>query len=78
MPIVCASLDTLPIEIEPVSASRLWKPTFTLARQHGLPVYDATYLEPVVRMRLPLATLDRTLAAAAPAEVEMSAIDTDL
>ncbi len=63
--VVCASLDTLPIEIEPVSTSRLWGSTLTLARQHALSVYNATYLELALRMRQPLATLDRALTAAA-------------
>ena len=65
LPVVCASLDTLPIEIQPVSTSRLWGSTLTLARQHALSAYDATYLELALRMRLPLATPDRALAAAA-------------
>lgn len=36
----------------------------TLARQHRLTVYDATYLELALRERLPLATLDASLAEA--------------
>ena len=39
-----------------------------LARQHRLTVYDAAYLELARREHLPLATLDRRLAAAARAE----------
>jgi len=39
-----------------------------LARRHRLTVYDAAYLELAVRMGLPLATLDKALAAAARAE----------
>ena len=38
-----------------------------LARQHNLTVYDAAYLEVAFRRGLPLATLDRRLAAAATA-----------
>ena len=64
-PHICTSLDALPIEVEPVSVSRVWGPVLTLAHQHGLSVYDATYLELALRMRLPLATLDRALATAA-------------
>ena len=37
----------------------------TLARDHRLTVYDAAYLELATRAGLPLATLDRSLAAAA-------------
>lgn len=40
----------------------------TLARRHGLTFYDATYLELAQREEIPLATLDRALTAAAPAE----------
>lgn len=42
--------------------------TLTLARKHGLTVYDACYLDLARRMRLPLATLDKPLARAASAE----------
>lgn len=38
---------------------------FTLARRHRLTFYDAAYLELAQRERLPLATLDNALAAAA-------------
>src|SRR6266550_7181949 len=40
----------------------------TLARRHGLTVYDAAYLELAQRGALPLATLDQALASAARAE----------
>ena len=66
-PVVCASLEALPIEIDPVSVSRVWGPALALADQHSLSVYDAMYLELALRLRLPLATLDRALAAAAQA-----------
>jgi len=39
-----------------------------LSRLHGLTVYDACYLEIAQRHAMPLATLDRKLAAAAVAE----------
>ena len=38
-----------------------------LARQHGLSVYDAAYLEVASRRGLPLATLDQLLSTAAAA-----------
>ncbi len=41
---------------------------FAFARRHSLTVYDAAYLEVAFRRSLPLATLDRKLAAAAAAE----------
>lgn len=39
----------------------------TLAREHGLTAYDATYLETTKRRNAPLATLDNALQAAAVA-----------
>ena len=62
-----ASLHALPIEIEPVSTLRVWETALSLADRFNLSVYDATYLELAIRMRLPLATLDKALAAAATA-----------
>ena len=64
-----ADLARLPIAVDPLpdSASVL-----ALAREHDLMVYDAAYLE--LAVRLPLATLDRALIAAAPtARVELLA-----
>lgn len=66
-PRICASLEALPIEIEPVSTPRVWGQALALAERHDLSVYDAIYLELALRMKLPLATLDRALAAAARA-----------
>ena len=66
-PLLRASLEALPIEVDPVSVSRVWGPALELANAHGISVYDAMYLELAVRLRLPLATLDRTLGEAARA-----------
>ena len=63
-PAVCANLEALPIEIDPVSPSRVWGATLDLARQHNLSAYDAMYLELAVRLQIPLATLDRNLRVA--------------
>jgi predicted nucleic acid-binding protein len=52
------SIDRLPAEED----------IFTLARRHRLTVYDSAYLELAVRRGLPLATLDKKLAAAAKSE----------
>ena len=41
---------------------------YTLALQHQLTTYDATYLELAKRRKLPLATLDKALRAAAKKE----------
>lgn len=62
---ICSSLEALPIEVEPVSTSRVWGKVVALADRHNLSVYDATYLELALRMRMPLATLDRALITAA-------------
>ncbi len=42
--------------------------TFRLARERNLTFYDASYLALALRRRVPLATLDRALIAAARAE----------
>lgn len=59
-----SDLDQLPIHIdrEPVGDV-----VMALARKHALSVYDAVYLELASRLASPIATLDRTLAAAAHA-----------
>ena len=48
-----------------MSASRTWSAALELADTQALSVYDAMYLELAVRMRMPLATLDRALLEAA-------------
>ena len=63
-PLLRASLETLPIEVDPLSAARVWGPALELAKVHGIFVHDAMYLEVAVRLRLPLATLDRALGTA--------------
>ena len=61
------SLDALPIAVDPVSPARVWSAVLELADDRRIAVYDAMYLELALRMRLPLATLDGRLAAAARA-----------
>jgi len=60
-----ARLSVLPISIEarPDDTAAL-----NLARRYRLTFYDAVYLELAVRRKLPLASLDRDLIAAAMAE----------
>ncbi len=58
------SLGALPIVIDPVSTSRIWDEVLDVAQTHRLSAHDAMYLELAIRMQLPLATLDRSLAAA--------------
>ena len=66
-PLLCASLEALPIEVDPISEPRVWGPALGLAHEHGISVYDAMYLELAMRLRLPLATLDRALGTAGSA-----------
>ena len=66
-PEIRANLEALPIEIDPVTTSRVWGVSLDLAQTHRISVYDAMYLELAVRLQLPLASLDRALLAAARA-----------
>ena len=58
-------LQALPINIDPVSTDRVWGVVIELADAYRISAYDAVYLELALRLRLPLATLDQALAAAA-------------
>ncbi len=60
-----AMLDALPIVGDTESTGRAWRETRLLAESERLTVYDAAYLELAMRRRLPLATLDGDLRAAA-------------
>jgi predicted nucleic acid-binding protein len=60
-------LQDLPIRLDTETAERAWNVTATLAAQHRLTLYDASYLELAWRTRLPLATLDKELRTAASA-----------
>lgn len=55
----------LPIEIDDTPVTEIVDGVLSLARRFKLSAYDATYLELALRLGLPLATLDRTLKAAA-------------
>lgn len=58
----------LPVLIDPETQRLGWTVISRLASDHGLTVYDASYLELALRSRLPLATFDKALAAAARRE----------
>ncbi len=60
-------LRGLPISLDGETAGQAWTATIELADRFGLSVYDATYLEVAQRRRLPLASTDRALRAAAAA-----------
>jgi len=57
----------LPVTVDEETAARAWADTLNLARAHDLTAYDAAYLEPALRLGLPLATLDDKLKAACAA-----------
>jgi predicted nucleic acid-binding protein len=60
-------LRDLPIVLDLDTANRVWEATVSLAERFKLTVYDAAYLEVAQRRRLPLASLDQALIAAATA-----------
>src|SRR5207245_10400690 len=60
-------LRALPITVDGETAIQAWTTTVGLAERFALSAYDAAYLELAQRHRLPLATLDRDLRAAATA-----------
>lgn len=58
-------LESLPISVEASLERRLLDDVLPLARETGLTVYDASYLELAGRIGLPLATLETNLQHAA-------------
>lgn len=62
--VALAFLENLQLVHDSEGATRL-RQAIELADRHELTVYDALYLELAQRTRLPLATLDKKLAAAA-------------
>ncbi|MBU2743233.1 MULTISPECIES: type II toxin-antitoxin system VapC family toxin [Acidithiobacillus] len=58
-------LRLLPEAIDHQTDAAAWSATLDLADEHGLTIYDAAYLELALRKKLPLATLDKQLLAAA-------------
>ena len=63
-PRIARNFEALPIVVDPVSTSRMWREVLDIAHRHRLSAHDAAYLELALRMRLPLATLDSALAVA--------------
>jgi len=63
-----SSLAMLPVKVDAEADRQAWSDTLHLAERHGLTVYDAAYLGIASRRKIPLATLDRQLRAAAGAE----------
>jgi len=63
-----SNLAWLPIKVDARAEPEAWLGALVIAERHGLTVYDASYLEIAVRRKIPLATLDRQLRAAAEEE----------
>lgn len=58
-------LQRLRVEVDATAYEDQWSAALPLARSSDLSAYDASYLELALRRRLPLATRDRKLVAAA-------------
>ena len=58
-------LESLPIRLSDPRHHSLWSNAVVVARQHGLSVYDGTYLDLAMREGMPLATRDKALRRAA-------------
>ena len=63
-----SDLALLPVGTDVETEKHAWGATLRLSERHQLTVYDAAYLELAQRRRLPLATLDEELRAAAKRE----------
>jgi predicted nucleic acid-binding protein len=61
-------ITDLNIAVEDTQTATIWVDVFGLSQRHALSVYDAGYLELALRMKFPLATLDKALADAAMRE----------
>ena len=57
--------SSLPITVEQETPERMLKEIVSLARAHELSTYDASYLDLAMRLGLPFATQDASLARAA-------------
>lgn len=62
---IILDIGALPITVEHESSERIFGEVFTLARNHQLSTYDASYLDLALRKGLPLATQDKALIRAA-------------
>ena len=58
-------LGGLPISVEQEPPDRMLKEILSLAREHALSTYDASYLDLAIRLDLPISTQDISLANAA-------------
>lgn len=60
-----AALEKLQLDVDPLTFRSAWRATSRLAEANRLTLYDASYLELALRLRLPLATFDADLLNAA-------------
>ncbi len=60
-----AMLAALPMQTEPETPQRAMGQILSLAREHKLSTYDASYLDLAMREGVPIATLDQRLRRAA-------------
>jgi predicted nucleic acid-binding protein len=60
-----AALQRMPLRLDTETNTHIWGRTYELAKDEGLTVYDATYLELAIRREAQLATLDDALVQAA-------------
>ena len=58
-------LEALPIRVSEPNSRHLWSNAVTVAREHGLSVYDASYLDLAMQEGIALATRDKALIRAA-------------
>ncbi len=65
--VLAGFLRDLPVSLDQHTSDEAWEGALALALRWRLTVYDAAYLELAQRRRLPLATVDRDLVAAARA-----------
>jgi predicted nucleic acid-binding protein len=63
-----SNLAWFPIQVDAQAEPEAWLGALRIAERHNLTLYDASYLEIAQRRKLPLATLDRELRAAAEIE----------
>ena len=66
--VIRSRLMALAIKTDDETNLHAWERTMELGQRHGLTLYDSTYLELALRLRLPLASLDKQLRRAASAE----------
>ncbi len=60
-------LGGLPINVEQETPERMLREIISLAREHRISTYDASYLDLAMRLDLPLSTYDTSLVEAAKA-----------